>query len=110
MPTLDVGKRSISNEAAKSASGSLADIAKCRDCVCFGPASGIAPHDRGRCLIEEFANEMLWKRQATGRGMLAAFSPKECFQQIVQEHCLAFQDLKSRLGNAKPGRPVDLWK
>jgi hypothetical protein len=53
---------------------------------------------------------MLWKKQATGRGLLAAFSPTECFQQTVQEHCLAFQDLKSRLGNAKPGRAIDLRK
>jgi hypothetical protein len=51
---------------------------------------------------------MLWKKQATGRGLLAAFSPTECFQQTVQEHCLAF--LKSRLGNAKPGRAIDFGK
>jgi hypothetical protein len=52
---------------------------------------------------------IIWKR-AIGRGLLAAFSPTECFQQIVQEHCLAFQDLKSRLGNAKPGRAIDFRK
>ena len=45
---------------------------------------------------------MLWKKQANGRRLLAAFTSAECFQQIVQEHCLAFEDLKSRLGNAKP--------
>ena len=44
------------------------------------------------------------EKAANGRGLLAAFSPTECFQQLVQEHCLAFQDLKSRLGNAKPRR------
>ena len=54
--------------------------------------------------------EMLWKKPAIGRGLLAAFSPAECFQQLVQEHCLAFQDLKSRLGNAEPGRAIDFGK
>jgi len=53
---------------------------------------------------------MLWKKQAIGRGPLAALSPAKCFQQIVQEHCLAFQDLKSRLGNAKPGHAIDFGK
>jgi hypothetical protein len=57
-----------------------------------------------------FANEMLWKKQAIGPVRLAAFSPTECFQQTVQKHCLAFQDLKPRLGNAEPGRAVELRK
>ena len=42
--------------------------------------------------------------------LLAAFTSTECFKQIVQKHCLAFQDLKSRLGNTKPRRAIDLRK
>src|SRR5882672_12315428 len=41
---------------------------------------------------------------------LTTVSPTEYLQQTVQEHCLAFQDLKSRLGNAKPGCAVELRK
>jgi len=54
--------------------------------------------------------EMYWKKEDIGRCLLAAFSPTEWIEQIVQEHCLAFQYLKSRLGNAKPGRAVELRK
>jgi hypothetical protein len=57
-----------------------------------------------------FGCETLWKKQAIGRGRLAALGPTEYFQQAVQERGLAFQDLKSRLGNAKPGRAVELRK
>jgi len=41
---------------------------------------------------------------------LTTVSPTEYLQQTVQEHCLAFQDLKSRLGNAKPECAVELRK
>jgi hypothetical protein len=73
--------------------------ASCQGCARRAKPLSARIHQRD--VVEEASN---------GRGLLAAFSPTECFQQMVQEYCVAFQYLKSRLGNAKPGRAVELRK
>jgi hypothetical protein len=39
---------------------------------------------------EFFFDATLWKKQPIGPVRLTAFSRTDCFQQAVQEHCLAF--------------------
>ena len=56
------------------------------------------------------ANRCYGISRPMAEALLAAFTSTECFQQVVQKHCLALQDLKSRLGNAKPRRAIDLRK